>query len=161
MKQIKLTQGKVALVDDEDYEWLSQWKWRIRKGRNTFYADAHIDTTRKNRNKSFIMHRLIMKLDFDDKRQIDHINGNGLDNRKKNLRICTNQENSFNGLKKNGLNKYKGVSWSKRMNKYRAYIKVNYKQKHLGSFDNEINAAIAYNNAAKKLHGEFAKLNKI
>ncbi len=99
---------------------------------------------------------------FPDGKQVDHINGNPLDNRRENLRICENAENNRNkGLTKASTSGYKGVSLYKRSGTWRAYIVTNYKQKHLGTFDNPIDAAKAYNVAAIKFHGEFARLNDI
>lgn len=95
-KEIQLTQGKVTLVDDEDYEWLSQWKWCAKDGRNgNFYA------FRASKNKSTYMHRLI--LDTPKGKVTDHINGNGLDNRRINLRICSYRENSHNKNRANSM----------------------------------------------------------
>lgn len=156
-KEIKLTKGYVALVDDEDYNYLNQWKWAVSKRKNTIYAQGVIN------NKPNHMHRFIIK---PKKNQIiDHINGNGLDNRKSNLRICTQSENLRNRSKpkwKKTTSKYKGVSFVKnRKTPWRSYIQINKKYKHLGHFNNEIDAAIAYNKAAIKYYKKFAFLNEI
>lgn len=153
MKEIILTQGKIALVDDEDFDYLNQFKWYYQKG----YA------ARKKMNKHILMHRDILLyhniLKF-DKQIIDHIDHNTINNKKENLRICTNSENSRNQIKnKNGTSKYKGVDWKHREKKYRARICVNYKNIHLGFFEKEKDAARAYNEAAVKYHGSFANLN--
>lgn len=153
MKEIKLTQDKVALVDDEDYEQLIQYKWQYFKSRDKEYA-SRVD---KNRSK-ILMHRQIMKtpkgLDC------DHEDGNGLNNQRYNLRNCTRRQNLMNKRSdKNTTSKYKGVS--KHYKKWIAHIKVNSKVLHLGSFTYEDDAALAYNWAAKKHFGEFAKLNII
>ena len=93
---------------------------------------------------------------------IDHINRNGLDNRKNNLRVCSKSQNMMNTLiPKNNTSGYKGVSWSKRDKKWMAYIKIKNKFNNLGYFNIKEQAALAYNDAAKKYHGEFARLNKI
>lgn len=153
MKEIKLTQGKVALVDDEDYNWVNQKTWQAQVNHcGIFYACSGY-----RREK---MHRVIMGLQKGDKRQVDHINHNGLDNRRCNLRICTNAQNCMNGKRKGGTSKYKGVHLFKPKGKWYAQIEIG-GRKHffLGSYSTEEDAAIAYNNAAIKYFGEFAHLN--
>lgn len=158
MKEIKLTKGKIALVDDEDYEFLMQWKWSVTKGRYTFYAErvAPID----GRQKKISMHRLILGL-TDPNIEGDHIDHNGLNNQRSNLRAATCSQQSYNRRnRKNSLSKYKGVCFHKAQKKWVSRISVPNKRIHLGYFDTELEAAFAYNNAAKKLHGDFAFLNK-
>jgi len=156
MKEISLTQGKVALVDDEDYEWLLQWTWYADKRKHTYYA------IRAPWNESSVgMHREIMGIVGDDKRWVDHRNNNGLDNRRQNLRICTPQQNRMNARGKGGTSQYKGVFWSKHANKWGVQICINGGKKNLGYFDLEEEAAKIYNEAAMELFGEFAYLNKI
>lgn len=160
MKEIQLTQGKVALVDDEDFDYLYQWKWYACKSGNTFYANRY-DKNLNNKKIKIYMHRFITK-NINKKMHTDHINRNGLDNRKINLRICTNSQNSSNrGLQINNTTGFKGVYYAKNINKFRAIIVVNRIKKTLGSYIDPIDAARAYNNAAQKYHGEFANLNKI
>lgn len=151
MKKIKLTQNKFALIDDEDFDLVSQYKWHAGLRKHTYYAF--------NRRKNLLMHRLIMKV-TDSKLQIDHINRNGLDNRKKNLRIVDNRKNSLNSRPKrnNKTSKYKGVDMHV-CGKWRAVIRPNKKQIHLGLFNNEKDAALAYDKKAKILFGEYAFLN--
>ena len=159
MKEILLTQGKVALVDDEDYEYLMQWKWFANKKGSTFYAVRSLHSN--NVRKTIFMHRLITN-NINTKMQTDHLNGNGLDNRKINLRICTTSQNSMNrGLQINNTTGFKGVNYDKFSNKFRAQIRVNNIYKNLGYYIDPKDAARAYNAAAIKLHGEFAKLNEI
>jgi len=159
-KKIKLTQGKFALVDDADFDWLNQWKWYAQKQRNTFYAVRNVRVGLKQ--KIVKMHRLILGLDFDDGRQGDHINMDTLDNRRANLRIAIHAQNQRNrGRNANNTSGYKGVYWNKQKKKWRAYIKVNGKQKYLGYFDDPIKAARAYDEAAKKHHKEFAQMNQM
>lgn len=156
MKEIKLTQGKVALVDDEDYEYLNQWKWQFSSG----YARRNIRLLNGKRS-SQSMHRLILNvpsLEF----LVDHINGNKLDNRKENLRTCDSCENAWNrGVKKENKLRIKGVSFKKEHSRYVAVIQVKKKQLHLGYFYCPIEAARAYNSAAILHHGKFARLNEI
>lgn len=154
MKEIQLSKGKSTIVDDDDYEVLNQYKWYCSHG----YAvrDKIINKSRT----SYRMHRVIMNCP--ENMQVDHINGNPLDNRKINLRICTKNQNNKN-LKKPLTNKtgYKGVSYCKSRKKYCSYISINNKTKPLGRFDTAVEAAKAYNKAASEYYGEFANLNKL
>jgi len=156
MKKIPLSKGKFALVDDEDFEWLSKWKWHARNKKHTFYAQRC--TWFNKRTKSVQMHRAILGL-TDPKIQGDHINGNGFDNRRSNLRRCTNSQNRQNLLHCRGKSKYKGVYWHVKGKKWIAKIHLNKKSMHIGSYDSERKAAIAYDKKALELFGEFAKPN--
>ena len=158
MKEIQLTQGKVALVDDEDFEYLNQFKWHIYKqNRNNFYARTVIYQNKKR--IGIVMHRLLLKCEG---KIIDHISGDGLDNRKSNIRCCTKSENPINRrININNHSGYKGVSWFKVVKKWRAQIQYKKIVYHLGTYEKRIDAASAYNKAAIKFHGEFAKLNEI
>lgn len=159
MKEIQLTKGKVALVDDEDFEYLNQWKWQANKNGNKFYAVTSLLINGKY--KTTFMHRLITN-NKNAKMHTDHINGDGLDNRKINLRICTHSQNLMNrGTQANNKTGYKGVSYDKRINKFKATISINGINKNLGSYINPYDAARAYNQAAQKYHGEYAQLNVI
>ncbi len=133
MKKIKLTQGKVALVDDIDYEYLNQWKWCASKDGNTFYAKRNIKQNGKWTTIS--MHQVLAKrLDFKD--SADHKNKNGLDNQRSNLRPATQKQNLENlGIPKNNTSGHKGVYWYKRYLKWTAKIRHNGKHIHLGYFD--------------------------
>lgn len=146
MKEIKLTQGKFAIVDDDMFEYLNQWKWCY---------DGQYACRRKNGVK-IRLHKEIMG-DIKDK-EIDHINENKLDNRKDNLRFCTRAENMRNKKKHRGISKYKGVHWCKNVNKWRAKI-YNGKTIHLGLSNNQEECARMYDAKAKELFGEFANLN--
>ena len=155
-RQIHLTQGYVTLVDDVDYEWLKQWKWCAHVDRQgCVYAVRSVWVD--GRNKMLRMHRLI--LGAKPGKMSDHINGDTLDNRRSNLRICTNQQNNRNRHARAGTSRYKGVHWYKRGSKWRASIHINGRFKHLGYFDDEQEAALAYDRAARELFGEFANPN--
>lgn len=154
MRRIKLTQDRYALVDDDDYDYLSQFKWMYNRKRG--YAVRNPPRILGYR-KSVYMHREIVKAPSGF--EIDHINNIKLDNRKKNLRICSHLENQRNLPLSRNKSGYRGVSWYKPTNKWRATIKVDKKFKHLGLFINIIDAAKAYDNAAKIYHGSFARLN--
>lgn len=164
MKQIKLGGkygsiiGNYALVDDADYEWLNQWRWYADKKHNRFYAARQIRIGEKQ--AVTYMHRAILRI-TESKIMGDHINGNGLDNQRDNIRICTHKQNQDNKSGLGGTSKYKGVCLEKRKNLWRAQLGCNGKQIYLGAFSNENDAAIAYNNAAIKYQGEFARLNII
>lgn len=146
--------GKFMLVDNEDFESINGYKWSVTK---TGYAQAHIPNT-GCAGKPVLAHTLIMNTPKG--LEVDHINGNKLDNRKSKLRIVTKQQNYQNQGKRLGCySKYKGVSWNKRSKKWLAYICLNYKLIHLGYFSDEIEAGKAYDTKAKELFGEFAKLN--
>jgi hypothetical protein len=150
VKIIPLSQGKRALVDDADYEYLSQWKW-------CFGAGYAVRTDRTGREKSVRMHLVIMNAP--QGMEVDHRDGNGLNNQRHNLRLCTSTQNKHNRRPfKNNPTGYKGVYLFQ--GKYwRAKIAINKKQIHLGQFKTAIEAARAYDAAARKYFGEFAWLN--
>jgi hypothetical protein len=153
MKEIKLSQfGKtrdkyVALVDDEDFEYLNQWKWHVILDDRNCYAA-------RTKNK-ILLHRVIMKTPKG--MEVDHIDHNGLNNQKYNLRNCTKRENVINSRKLHGKSKYIGVSPHRKS--FMARITTNGHLINIGSFDDEKNAAKAYDLKAKELFGEFANLN--
>jgi len=152
MKRIPLTQGKFALVDDEDYDFLMQWKWSYSHG----YAYRCPWDKEKGRQFYLSMHRLVAKTP--EGMKTDHKNGNRLDNRKINLRICESHENSRNqGLSSRSKTGFKGVRF--RRNKWVAEMFFNKKHRHLGTFDNPVEAAKAYDVAARLFYGEFARTN--
>lgn len=146
MKEIPLTQGKVALVDDEDYPQLSDIAWYCHRG----YAVTSIFS----RKTTVLMHRLILLPP--EKLQVDHINHNKLDNRRANLRLATQTQQNGNRLKFLGTSRFKGVSWR---NRPKCWL-VQCHQTYVGSFEDEIEAAKAYNAAALKYWGDFAHLNE-
>jgi hypothetical protein len=158
MKEIKLTQGKVALVDDDDFERLNQFKWHASKEGNNFYAKR---TPCVNKiKKVIIMHReIINALPGED---VDHKDGNSLNNLRENLRLCNQAENVRNSkIRKDNISGYRGVSLFTKRNKFQAIIHFKKKSFWLGYFSSPIDAAIAYNQAAIQHFGEFARLNKI
>ncbi len=160
MKKITLTRNKHALVDNEDFKKVNQFKWNASYNKTTksFYALGY-SPTKDGKRYRISMHRLIMNA---KKGQVtDHKNYDTLDNRKSNLRICTNAENIRNARPRKNTSKYKGVYWYKKSKNWRSHIKINGKRITLGSFTDEKNAALAYNIAAKKYFGEFAYLNKV
>lgn len=158
MIEIPLTQGKVALIDDEDFELVSQYTWCAKKGRISYYAYTNIRINKKN--ISLPMHRLILGLKYGDPQQVDHHNHDTLNNRKYNIRICNHSQNQANRIaQKTGTSKFKGVYWYKRTKKWMARIWVSGIHIFLGYHITENDAALAYDKAAKKYFGEFAHLN--
>lgn len=159
MKQIFLIRNKYTLVDDEDFEQLNRWKWSYAVIRGKEYVTRQIGK-RGIRLQTLKIHSMILgkKNGF----EIDHIDGNGLNNQKSNLRFVTHQQNGFNlKIGKHNKSGFKGVYWHKQNQKWCASIGFNYKQYFLGLFKFKKDAAIAYNIAASKYFGEFAKLNKL
>jgi hypothetical protein len=155
MREIQLTQGKVAIVADADFEMLSQWKWFCNSGG---YAARTL--TRRPHKWQIRMHRVILGI-TDPSIDCDHRNGDKLDNRRENLRACTRAENMRNKAKMAiaCASPFKGVCWHKATNRWIASIKRNGESFHLGLFRVEEEAARAYDAAAKELFGEFARLN--
>lgn len=154
-KSIPLTQGKFAIVDDGDYEWLSQWKWFYNNG----YAGRR---TSKfiGKQKTIKMHSAVMNTP--DGMSTDHANGNTLDNRRSNLRICNTSENAMNLRTPNdNTSGYKGVSWHKATGKWQVKIGFQKSVIYIGEYNNVTDAALAYNEAARKYFGDFARLNEV
>ncbi len=173
MKLIPLTQGKFAQVDDEDYDYLMQWKWHFTtsKTNRSFYVNRTMITIVNNKRvkKSIKMHRVILGL-TDPKIFGDHKDHDGLNNQRNNLRIATQQQNVMNRRSaKDSSSIYLGVSISKIKDNYGIYkyhywqssITINKKRISLGIFKKEEDAALAYNEKAKEIFGEFANLNII
>ena len=156
MKEIKLTQGKTAIVDDEDYEILSKSKWYAGYDGNNFYAKRSGFSVDGKRT-IIRMHRVIMSSSYGI--EVDHRNGNTLDNRKENLRHCVCAENVKNRKfsQKNNKIGIKGVYWRSDIKKFRTEIQVDGKQIYLGYFDVLGDADSAYRIAEEKYFGEFAR----
>jgi hypothetical protein len=154
MKEVPVSGGLVALVDDDDLELVQQFKWlRFAPSKSRIvYADRVWYEGRRLRHQ--LMHSLIIGV-----RGIDHRNMNGLDNQRSNLRIANQSQNGANQRARGGSSPFKGVSWSGRLGKWMAYIKVNRRSSYLGSFVSEIDAAMAYDQRAREEFGPFAALN--
>lgn len=182
MKKIELTQGFFTYVDDEDYDHLIKWKWcaHVKKRKDGTIKNVYAIRTEYYRKpcgkltaRSILMHKYLMQTpkgmhtdhilngeEFD--KQYPKLKYSGLLNIKSNLRVVTNQQNQMNSKSNVGsLSKYKGVCWHKWGKKWQARININGKQKHLGLFTSEEEAAEVYNKEALKHYGEFALLNKI
>lgn len=152
MKTISLTQGEVAIVDDEDFENLNKFNWQAKKCKTHDIIYAVRAVKRKEKK----MHREILKANPSE--EVDHIDGNGLNNVRSILRECSHQQNMCNQKKSsNNTSGYKGVSWDK--NAWRVRIRLNNKEIYIGSFKNIKDAALAYDVAAQIFFGEFARTN--
>lgn len=154
--EILLSKGKTTIIDDDDYDKVTQFSWHLSHGG---YAVRNARINGKYENQG--LHRFIFGLTSKNKERIDHINGDKLNNSKSNLRICSHSENLMNrGKNKKTRAKYKGVI-KRGYNSWVAMICVNYKSKYIGCFYTEEAAAYAYNLESKKLHGEFAYQNVV
>jgi len=156
MKQIKLTQGAVALVDDADYESLRFMRWHLDKGVSKSYARTRIYAGKSS--QLVRMHRFLMNPPVGV--LVDHRDRDGLNNQRSNLRICTPAENNRNAVKQiNNKSGYKGVSWDKEKRLWTVGVSIKHKRKIIGRYFCLIKAAKAYDEAAIKYYGEFARLN--
>ena len=145
MREITLSQGMVALVVDEDFDLVSQFKWHAYKDHNAFYAQAH-DTPAT----TIYMHRILLGVGRGCRDvKVDHRDGNGLNNQRYNLRLATHAQNMQNRRKVAGKHRYKGVTPTATPGMWRARIRVDQKELHLGSFYSEEFAASAYDNKAR------------
>ena len=161
MKEIKLSQRNktskynhyVAMVDDEDFEYITKFKWHLRK------TGKHLSARRWiAQGNSISMHREILKMAKDDNRVVDHKDHNPLNNQKDNLRICNTWQNNVNRMG-GGKSTFLGVGWNNKTKMWMANIKIDGRQRHLGTFEYEDDAAKCYDRKAKELYGEFANLN--
>ena len=156
-RKIKLSSGKFVIVDPEDFETLNQYNWYEKNNGYTYYAERKEKIL--GHKKTIKMHRQIMNAP--PGKVVDHINRHGWDNRKANLQVVSQQENTWNSLRGvgQGKSKYKGIGYSGNNKKWKATLCHKGKKIHLGYFKNEIDAAKAYDEAAKLFRGRFAVLN--
>lgn len=153
---IPLTQGQVAIIDSVDIPLVENHNWYAHKPKHVYYAHRYIKINGKD--TVLKMHRLISGANEDE--VVDHINGIGIDNRRKNLRKCSQHQNIFNSSPHHDTSsKYRGVSWNKINNKWKAQIQFKEKKYSLGHWDTEEEAALAYNTKARELFGEYAFQN--
>jgi len=154
-----MAQPKYAKVDPADYKRLRGYEWLAKKGTKRFYARRRVPTGKTGNQKLVYMHQEIIEVP--EGMVVDHINHDGMDNRRANIRAATRCQNMYHRKKPSGAthSKYKGVSRRKRSNTYMARIRYEKKSIYLGTFSKEIDAAKAYDRAARKYHGEFASLN--
>lgn len=157
MKEIALNRGYTTTVDNQDFDWLNQWRWHAWESRGKLYVCRS-----DSRGNRFRMHREIMRPP--EGLVVDHIDGNPLNNQRANMRICTQGENVRNRSKvrtRPTSSQYKGVWLSKQalIKPWRAYIRLNGKPTYIGTYELEADAARAYDEAAWEQWGEFAKLN--
>ena len=151
VRYIPLTKGKFAIVDAADYERLNRYKWCAMKGGAKLYA------CRTTGRRTILMHRFLMNPPKG--MVVDHIDGNGLNNRRSNLRICTHQQNMCNTRPKGKGSRYKGVCWDKNRKQWIVVVRCGERHVHVGRFDDETEAARAYDRKAFELFGEYAYLN--
>jgi hypothetical protein len=159
VKEIKLTKNKISIIDDEDFDRVSKYKWHCLA--NDYAARKFYYEKKDGKwvTKYIRLHQFVLN-EFN--KEIDHINGNRLDNRKENLRFCDRTLNNANiGLKSNNTSGYKGVRLNRTMKKWFASRTAYKKVYYLGSFKDKIDAAKAYNKKAKELFGDFARINEL
>jgi hypothetical protein len=151
--KIGLTQGKSAIVDDEDFPELARYRWHARRHKNKWYACRTVVD-----GKDVYMHRLLMG--SPQGVPVGHVNGDGLDNRRENIRVATRGLCAANvGRQRKGSSVYRGVYWHAAEGRWRATVTIDGRQRYLGYFDDEVSAARAYDVAAKAAFGEFAHPN--
>ncbi|RAK52107.1 AP2/ERF family transcription factor [Phenylobacterium deserti] len=154
-REIPLTKGKVAIVDDADFDWLSQWKWMCSNGGRAVRGPRGEERYPK-RHRLIMMHRQLLQAP--DGLEVDHIDGDPLNNQRSNLRLCTHQQNMKN---RSGYrsDKLKGAFFNRSIGRWQAVIVCDGRRHYLGTFGAELDAALAYDKAARELHGAFARLN--
>ena len=161
MAEIRLTSGHVVLVDEEDFDWLSEYRWypyRRSGNPDPAYAQRSLKNE-EGRYQGELMHRVIMGLPTG--LHVDHINGDGLDNRRSNLRVATPHQNAVNSKARTGnfTSRYRGVCLCAGKTRWEATIYINHQRIRLGWFVSEVEAARAYDAKAREIFGEFARLN--
>lgn len=156
IRELALSNGYSVIVDECDYEWLSQYRWYAKKNGNKWYA-ARGTRLPGGKKPTLWMHRAI--LEASKGVQVDHVDGNSLNNSRSNLRLCSPQQNTFNRQAIIGSSHFKGVSFDTRQNRWKASVTVDKKTKTIGYFIEEVAAARAYDQAARLRFGEFAWLN--
>ncbi len=160
MKEIELTQGKYAIVDDEDFEWLNSYKWHAAVMGRHVYATRieRVKTTKKR--KTVYMHREVLKPKANQ--LCDHIDFDGLNNTRANLRVATKEQNQIHArAQRNRTSAYKGVMKASTVGRWIALVTTKGKHTYRGTYKTEEEAATAYNEGAKKYHGEFTSLNRL
>jgi len=158
MKEIKLSRGRIALVDDNDFGRINAHKWHLNNPRHCCYAERNVPMKNGNGFTAMRMHREIMNAP--DGMEVDHIDGNGLNNQKSNLRLCTHSQNQANRkMQKNNRSGFRGVSWRKRERRWAAVVSIDGKRRYLGYFISIYDAAKARDNVVASHFGDFAKLN--
>ena len=159
MIEIPLKDDKRFIIDDEDFERVTVHKWYVVKTGYIMrsYSLGYFDG--KQKHKTVALHRFIMG--FPEGKEIDHIDRDKLNNSKKNLRIVTRSQNNMNRDKTPHSSRFKGVCHRSRANRWEANIKINRKRVYIGLYETEIEAALAYNQKAIELHGEYARLNEV
>lgn len=160
MKRIPLTQGQFALVDDEDFDRINSHKWcaALDRTTNSYYAARNSPRDADGKQHRILMHREIMNAKHGE--QVDHINHDTLDQRRSNLRLCSNSQNHANQrMPSTNKSGFKGVSLDKPTGKWKAQVRANGEKKYIGLYVTAIEAAIAYDDAALKYQGEYAYTN--
>ena|SRR5258708_2925659 len=160
MREIELSQGQTTTVDDEDFEKVNRFKWSLLcQSPRTRYAFRNVRVSGR-RITTLRLHRFILNLEPGDP-DVDHVDGNGLNNVKANLQLATHQQNQCNQRKqlRKTSSRFKGVTWDRHAGEWKAQIKVKGKNHYLGCFAIEQEAAEAYDQAAVQFHNNFAKLN--
>jgi hypothetical protein len=159
-KEILLTKGQVALVDEADFDWLNQWSWHARGISRTWYAGRVVRTSpgRRGSRVTIYMHRLILGVGPGE--EVDHRDGNGLNNRRGNLRVCSHGQNTMNSQKaRSKTSQFKGVHWSRSSKTWVVSIRKRSGPRHIKYFKSEVEAAKEYDRVARVWFGEFARLN--
>jgi hypothetical protein len=158
VRLIPVGQGRYAIVDADDYDRLAKYKWQLCRSRNTYYAFRETSTRGGKKRHRILMHNEI--IDIPEGMVCDHIDHKGLNNRKANLRPATVSQNSCNAHRRGKTtSRRRGVTQRAKSNKWMAQIRANGRYIYLGTFDDKVDAAKAYDTAARKYHGEFAVLN--